>query len=87
MELRGQKISVVFNKRGVREDCAWADVMVSRVPVKEWECGEHIRVLDLYDFKRDGAHAIYVREDEVKVRSVGAENGQRPWSSGKKNGE
>lgn len=84
VELRGQNIAVAFNKRAVREDCDWADVMVAKLPVKDWECGEQTAVIDLYDAKRDGAHAVYVREDGVRVRSVGGESGDRPWSGKKK---
>lgn len=78
MELRGRKVSFVATKKGFYEDCAWADVMVASEPLPEDACCEAKVVLDLYDFKDNGAHAVYL--DDLRVRSVGAEGGKRPWT-------
>lgn len=73
-ELKGRKVSVVFKDRAGREDCGWAEVMVAEIPVR---CREGV-VVDLYDAKKRGAHAVFLGE-EVVVRSVGRAYKQRPW--------
>jgi competence protein ComEC len=75
--IEGQKISLAFSNLGVREDCAWADVLISQIPVKK--CPSAKTTLDLFDFKYDGAHAVYIGKDNVRVRSVAQERGERPW--------
>lgn len=78
VELQGRKVSVVASRKGFYEDCAWADVMMASEPLPESACREGKVVLDLYDFKDDGAHSIYL--GDLRVRSVGAESGDRPWT-------
>ena len=80
-EFQGRKVSVVASHKGFYEDCAWADVMIAAEPLPENTCREGKVVLDLYDFKDNGAHAVYLKD--LRVRSVGAETGVRPWSVGR----
>lgn len=77
VELHGRKVSVVASRKGFYEDCAWADVMIAAEPLPENTCREGKVMLDLYDFKDEGAHSIYL--DNLRVRSVRAESGVRPW--------
>ena len=78
---RGDTTLVAFSETpaGQAEDCAFADILISpRFPV--WRgCDSPRLVLDADDFKRAGAHAIWLRDGEIIVRSVAAGRGRRPW--------
>jgi competence protein ComEC len=81
VEVKGKKISILRHMAAVREDCGWADVVISQIPLKK--CGA-AATIDLYDAKYKGAHAVYIGRS-VDVQSVAKEEGRRPWSlSGKK---
>ncbi len=80
VEIKGHAVSIVYNPRSFAEDCAWADVILSEAPLKKWHCDRGGVLLDLYDFKDDGAHSIYLGHKDVSVRSVGGESGTRPWT-------
>ncbi len=71
-------VALVDDPRALREDCAVADVVVSRVPVR-WLCPGPATVIDRFDLWRDGAHALWLDEDGVKVQSVFQSRGVRPW--------
>lgn len=73
-ELKGRKVAVVFKDRAGREDCGWAEVMVAEIPVR---CKGGV-VVDLYDAKKRGAHAVFLGGGVV-VRNVGGAEKQRPW--------
>ncbi|NCC21818.1 MAG: ComEC family competence protein [Alphaproteobacteria bacterium] len=79
LELKGRRIAVRFSPYGLSEDCAWADLVVSREPVKPWLCGE-TAVIDRFDVWRDGAHSVRLSGDEIVVHTVAEERGQRPWT-------
>ena len=63
----------------VGEDCAFADILISpRFPVCRG-CDSPRLVLDADDFKRAGAHAIWLSDVEIIGRNVAAGRGRRPW--------
>lgn len=78
---RGETTLVAFSETpaGQAEDCAFADILISpRFPV--WRgCDSPRLVLDADDFKRAGAHAIWLSDGEIIVRNVAAGRGRRPW--------
>lgn len=76
--LRGRNLAIVSSRKGFYEDCVWSDVMISAEPLPRHACREGKIVLHLYDFKDRGAHTVYL--DDLRVRSVGAESGYRPWT-------
>jgi competence protein ComEC len=78
MERDGRKVSLVKTNKGFYEDCRWADVVIAEIPEPKEACRDGAVVLDLYDFKDNAAHAIYL--EDLRVRSVGGEGGDRPWT-------
>lgn len=76
---KGQNIALSFDDAAWPEDCAWADIMIAQVPVQKSRCGKEARIYDLFDFKYRHAHAFYLSDHGMHVRSVAAERGNRPW--------
>lgn len=75
-----QKIALSFDHAAWQEDCAWANLLIAQVPVQKHYCSKEAQIYDLFDFKRHHAHAYYLNGHDIRVRSVGAERGKRPWT-------
>ncbi|MCH7943776.1 MAG: ComEC family competence protein, partial [Proteobacteria bacterium] len=80
---RGQVVALVRDGRALAEDCRNAPIVVSVVPVRR-ACPSASLVIDRFDLWRKGAHALYFDDDGgVRVESVAAMRGSRPWAPDK----
>ncbi|MDG1707572.1 MAG: ComEC/Rec2 family competence protein [Emcibacteraceae bacterium] len=73
-------ISLVQNEQALVEDCMYADVIVSLVPV-EINCSASV-VLDRWDFYNNGGYAIWLPdhdENEIRMENVKETRGNFPW--------
>jgi len=78
-EIAGKKIAVAYSDRAWREDCAWADLIISKTPVKDHACRTRY-VIDYFDIWREGAHAIWLDGQGIKIKTVEKSRGNRPWT-------
>ena len=69
---------MLFRSDALIEDCRNADVVVARVAVLI-RCAAPT-VIDRIDLWREGAFALWLGQDEVRVRSVADTRGVRPWT-------
>ncbi|MDX9861041.1 MAG: ComEC/Rec2 family competence protein [Rhodospirillales bacterium] len=74
----GHVIALVRDEGALAEDCRLADVVVASVPVRR-PCPSAAVVIDRFDLWRNGAHALWVATDGIRVESVNAVRGDRPW--------
>ena len=81
-EMEGRKVAVSFSDKAWREDCEWADVIISQRPVKDYEC-KSPQVIDYFDLWREGAHSIWFMNDRIVIKNVEEERGVRPWTQTK----
>ncbi len=72
----GQRIAFTIHQGGQAEDCAWADVMVSKEPLRVKNC-QADTAIGFFDLWREGAHAIWL---DGTVKTVLSERGIRPWT-------
>ncbi|MCB1529855.1 MAG: ComEC family competence protein [Rhodospirillales bacterium] len=79
--LRGRRVSFPKTALAQKEDCGWADILISPFPVRDKECGAEI-VIDRFDVAKNGAYALWLAGKSVKIRSVRDVRGQRPWTGG-----
>ncbi|MBT6406022.1 MAG: ComEC family competence protein [Rhodospirillaceae bacterium] len=76
---KGRTIALVRKPGALAEDCGRADIIVSTIPVRR-ACRGPDAVIDRFDLWRDGAHAVWLGGDEgVRIESVNAGRGERPW--------
>lgn len=75
---RGRTVALVKQASALPEDCRVAEVVVSVVPVRK-NCVGPRAVIDRFDLWRNGAHALWLTHDGVRIESVNAERGRRPW--------
>ena len=75
----GLGLAVARHPAALADDCRSADILVLDIP-RPAGCTGPRRVIDFYDVRIDGAHAVYVDEGDIRVETVAAERGVRPWS-------
>ncbi|MBX6323072.1 MAG: ComEC/Rec2 family competence protein [Rhodospirillaceae bacterium] len=75
----GHVVALENSPGALADDCAVAEVVVSRVPVRV-PCPSAARVIDRFDLWRDGAHALWLDPGGVRVQSVHDWRGDRPWT-------
>ena len=59
-------------------DCGNAALLVSAEPARG-ECPRGVGLLDRFTVWRDGAHAVWIEDGQVRVQSDRAYRGARPW--------
>jgi competence protein ComEC len=79
----GRRVALTRTPAALDDDCRRADLVVSTVPVRG-RCPSADRVVDRFDLWREGAHAIWLGERRIVVRSVDRERGRRPWVIGQR---
>ncbi len=80
-ETKGHHILFVMAKGGMPDNCAGADLIISMEPFKDSEgCRRQMILLDRWDIWRKGAHAIYLSPDGMRIETVKADRGRRPWT-------
>lgn len=79
-EIKDQKISYVRSPYVQREDCAWADVVISVYPFDKGGCSARV-IIDKFDSWRSGAHALWVSNSDVRIEHVAETSSKRPWSA------
>ena len=78
IEMKGARVFYTDDASTLAENCAKADVVLSAVPAPG--CGAPV-VIDLFDVKDSGAHAIWLEPAGPLVANAQATRGARPWSS------
>ena len=79
----GKMVALVNDGRALADDCREAAIVFSTIPVRN-ACPSASLVIDRFDLWRNGAHALYFDDGGgVRVESVGAIRGSRPWSPGR----
>lgn len=74
-------VSFVKKYTVLEQDCAAADIVISNLYIKQGVCPSPGLVLDKRAFRYQGAHTLYFEGNgSVRVRTVSAERGERPWS-------
>ena len=74
----GQVVALISRPEAIAEDCINATVVVSQVPVPR-SCRRPLVVIDKWSLWREGAHALWLSPDGVRIESVRSVAGDRPW--------
>ena len=72
-------VALAEDGRALLDDCAAASVVISREPVRG-RCKGPRLVIDRFDLWRHGGHALWLGENGVRVETVRARRGERPWT-------
>jgi competence protein ComEC len=74
----GHVTALVRDAAALAEDCRHADIVIATVPVRR-RCPSAGVVIDRFSLWREGGHALWLGQGEVRVQSVRASRGDRPW--------
>jgi competence protein ComEC len=74
---RGRTVAILRDPRGAAEDCASADLVIGEVPPRG--CRGAATVVGRVDLWRNGTHAVWLEPEGVRIESVDALRGERPW--------
>lgn len=81
--LKGRHVAVIEQSSALGEDCARADIVIALYPVRRNDRSACAAVLiDRWAVWDHGAHAIFLREDQIVIQTAAALRGSRPWSDG-----
>ena len=75
----GRTVALVRDSLALEEECRRADIVVATVPVRGRICRDAALVIDRFDLWREGAHALWIDESGISVKTVQGERGARPW--------
>ena len=78
LNLKGYDVFYTDDAAALARNCPKADIILSAVPAKN--CNARL-VIDLYDSKDRGAHAIWLDSAWPTVKTSAQIRGARPWSS------
>ena len=76
---KGHVVAIARDARALAEDCGSAEVVVSLVPMRA-ACPSAHTTIDRFDLWREGAHALWLEADAVRVSTVAERRGVRPWA-------
>jgi competence protein ComEC len=79
--VQDQIVALVRDASALAEDCRHAAIVVATIPARRI-CPSARVVVDRFALWRDGGHALWIDGDNVRVASVRAERGHRPWVAG-----
>lgn len=78
-EIKGRKVAYVADGRALADECRYADIVVSAIPVRQ-ECPSAKVVLDRFDVWRHGAAAVFLSPSQIRVETVAQDRGHRLWT-------
>ncbi|MBT5265245.1 MAG: ComEC family competence protein [Rhodospirillaceae bacterium] len=71
-------LAVAEDARSHEEDCRRADILISRVPIRQ-PCTGPSQIIGPRELRRGGAHAVWRMGEGVRVETVRDRRGNRPW--------
>ncbi len=77
-ERRGQRVLMAFRANAIAEDCGEPDVIVSAIAVHDL-CRAN-DAYDIIDFRRDGTHAFWFGDGDLRIRTSVESAGDRIWT-------
>jgi competence protein ComEC len=77
--VKGLLLAVARSPAALRDDCTAASVVVLRFP-RPRACAPQGVLIDADMLARDGAHALHVEAGRVRIETVAAARGNRPWA-------
>lgn len=78
-QIRGKSIAFVRHPAALEEECRRADIVIAQFPARSL-CPKARVNLDRINLWAEGAHALYLDGQSIRVESVAEKRGNRPWN-------
>lgn len=76
----GVSVALVTDPVALIDDCKIADIIISAEPIQKDLCPHPRLLIDRWDLRNKGAHALYIHPDGTwKMENVAEKRGLRPW--------
>lgn len=76
---KGVPVSLARHPAALSDDCSRAGVLVLTMSRPRACTGEGV-VIDMFDLRDKGTHAVYVEGASLRIATVADERGERPWT-------
>jgi competence protein ComEC len=77
---KGRRVVVSSSPAAARDDCSVGDIIVLKY-TRPRNCGAPTAVvLDPATLRAGGVHALYVSQSDIRIETVAATRGSRPWT-------
>jgi competence protein ComEC len=71
-------VSLAEHPGALLEDCYISTLIISTFPIRK-RCKNPLLTIDRFNLWREGAYTIWLEENAVRVKTVYARRGNRPW--------
>jgi competence protein ComEC len=78
--VKGLTVAVPANASALRDDCARAAILVLKA-ARPRGCSAPAAMIDAREVRESGAHALYIEQGRLRIETVAAQRGRRPWSA------
>lgn len=75
----GQSVAIALSLQALAEDCRLPGLLISVEPAGR-ACRRSARLIDFFDLRESGAHAIWLEPGGARIETVREAQGERPWS-------
>ncbi|MDF3073400.1 MAG: putative rane metal-binding protein [Alphaproteobacteria bacterium] len=75
----GQQVNIALSPQALAEDCRQPGLLISLEPARR-ACRRRANLIDFFDLRDAGTHAVWLKGREVQVDTVRDYQGERPWS-------
>ncbi len=77
--IQGQKVSFARSAYILKEECTWADLLISEEPVPYGLQCRASYIIDKFDTWKNGTHAVWL-SPEIRIKTIADSQGNRLWS-------
>lgn len=78
-KVKGKTVAFVRHPAALAEECMKADIVVAQIPINR-PCPKARATVDRIDLWSDGAHALYLKGQSIRIETVAQRRGIRPWT-------
>ncbi len=78
-KVKGKTVAFVRHPAALAEECSRADIIIAQIPINH-RCPKVRVKVDRIDLWSDGAHALYLDGQSIRIETVAQSRGERPWS-------
>ena len=77
----GLRIAIIENYGSLAEDCRRADLVIAlfRVAPRDWRACDAV-LIDKQSVWKGGAHAVWLSDNDIRIKHAADARGARPWS-------
>lgn len=77
-QTNGKSIAYLLETARLEKPCPAADILIAQYPLRR-SCKGRLATIDRFDVWRNGAHAVFIDADTIRISEVRSSQGKRPW--------